>query len=100
MTFIDDLLEKEYIANAVNDVKEATGDVIEKAGMVYQKTKDTIEDNINMENVKEKMDDIIEKGKEATSDLADDMLDKSSTLKNVMKEGENIVKKIISKEEE
>lgn len=100
MDFIDDALEKEYITGAVENVKESTGKVIEKAGMIYQKTKDTIEDNVNMENLKDKVEDVVQKGKEATSDLGDKMMESSSTLKNVMKEGQDIVKKMTGAEEE
>lgn len=99
MDFIDDVLEKEYITGAVENVKESTGKIVQKAGMVYQKTKDSIEDNINMENIKEQVDKVVEKGKEAKSDLAESMLDTSETLKNVMKEGEDIVRKITGEEE-
>lgn len=92
MDFIDDMLEKEYITSAVENVKESTGQIAEKAGMVYQKTKDTIDDNLNLDNVKEKVMD-------AKSDLSDAMIEKSETLKNIMKEGEDIVKKVLGEEE-
>lgn len=100
MDFIDDVLEKEYIANAVDDIKESTGKVVEKAGTLYQKTKNVLDDNLNIENIKDKVEDAIEKGKEFTTDLADDMLDKSSTLKNVMNEGKEMVDKVLNREEE
>ncbi len=99
MDFIDDVLEKEYITSTIENIKESTGDAVEKAGMIYQKTKDTITENVNIEKIKDGVEDIIEKGKEKTSELADDMLEKSDTLKNVMQEGEDLVKKIIGEEE-
>ena len=100
MDFIDDVLEKEYITNAVEDIKESTGKVVEKAGTIYQKTKDAIDDNVNLETIKDKVEQVVEKGKDMTSDLADDMLEKSSTLKNVMNEGKDMIKDFISGEEE
>lgn len=98
--FLDDLLEKEYLTNAVDNLKTQSGKVVEKAGMVYQQTKDKFDDNINMDNLKDVGDKIIEKGKELTEDLSESMQESSSTLKNVMKEGEKIVKDIIGDEEE
>lgn len=100
MDFIDDVLEKEYITNAVDDLKETTGKAVEKAGTIYQKTKDVIDDNVNLENIKDKVGDVIEKGKEMTSDLADEMMEKSSTLKNVMNEGKEMIEDIFDGEEE
>lgn len=98
--FLDDLLEKEYLTNAVDNLKTQSGKVVEKAGMVYQQTKDKIDDNINIDNLKDVGDKIIEKGKEITEDLSETMQESSSTLKNVMNEGEKIVKDIIGDEEE
>ena len=34
--FIDDVLEKEYITGSIDKVKQASGQVVESAGMVYQ----------------------------------------------------------------
>lgn len=98
MDFIDDVLEKEYIANAVDNVKESTGKVVEKAGEVYQRSKDAIDENVSLEKLKDKVDDVIEKGKDLTSELADEMLEKSSTLKNVMDEGKEMVKDFFEEE--
>jgi len=100
MDFIDDVLEKEYITNAVEDIKETTGKAVEKAGTIYQKTKDVIDDNVNLENIKDKVGGVIEKGKEMTSDLADEMIEKSSTLKNVMNEGKEMIEDMFDEEEE
>ena len=95
MDFIDDVLEKEYITGAVENVKEASGKVVEKAGTIYQKTKDAVDENLNPDNLKDNIEKMVEKGKEATSDLAETMLEKSGTLKNVMEEGKEMIKDII-----
>ncbi len=95
MDFIDDILEKEYLTNAVDNLKTSSGKVVEKAGMIYQKTKDLVEDNVDMEKIKDVGDKIVEKGKEATEDLSESMQETSSTLKNVMNEGEKFVKSIL-----
>lgn len=99
MDFIDEVLEKEYIVNAVENVKEATGDAVEKAGTVYQKAKDGISDNINMEEVKSNLDEMVEKGKEMGGQLKEKMMDQSETMRNVMDEGEKMVDKIFGVEE-
>ena len=95
MDFIDDILEKEYLTTAVDNLKTSSGKVVEKAGMIYQKTKDAVEDKVDLEKIKNVGDKIIEKGKEATEDLSESMQETSSTLKNVMNEGEKFVKGII-----
>ena len=100
MEFIDDLLEKEHIVNAVEGIRESTGKVVQSAGTVYQKTKDVIDDNINLDNLKEGAGKLVAKGKEATSDLADSMIESSETLKNVIKEGGDFVKGVLGDEEE
>ena len=100
MDFIDDVLEKEYITNAVDDLKETTGKAVEKAGTIYQKTKDVIEDNVNLENIKDKAGQAVDKAKELGSDIADEMIETSSTLKNVMNEGKEIIEDIFDGEEE
>ncbi len=100
MDFIDDILEKEYLTNAVDNLKTSSGKIVEKAGMVYQQTKDAVEDKVDMGKLKEMGDKIVEKGKEVTEDLSESMQDTSSTLKNVMKEGEEMVKGFMDKGEE
>ncbi len=50
--FMDDILEKEYIVNSIDDIKEATGKVVEKSGEIYENTRLTIEelrDNLEKE---------------------------------------------------
>lgn len=95
MDFIDDILEKEYLTNAVDNLKTSSGKIVEKAGMVYQQTKDVVEDKVDLDKLKKVGDKIVEKGKEATEGLSESMQETSSTLKNVMNEGEKFVKGII-----
>jgi len=90
--FLDDMLEKEYLTTAVDNLKTSSGKIVEKAGMVYQQTKDAVEDKVDLDKIKEMGDKIVEKGKEVTEDLSESMQESSSTLKNVMKEGEEMVK--------
>jgi len=42
--FMDDILEKEYIVNSIDEIKEATGKVVEKSGEIYEYTRHTIEE--------------------------------------------------------
>ena len=100
MDFLDDVLEKEYIATAVDNLKTSSGKIVEKAGMVYQQTLDTVEKNVDMDKLKDVGDKIVTKGKELTSDLSDKMEESSSTLKNVFDEGEKIMKDIVGGGEE
>lgn len=64
LQFMDDILEKEYIVNAIDDVKEATGKIVEKGGELYENTKHS------MENLSE---DIQEKASEFKEDLKERM---------------------------
>ena len=100
MDMLDNLIEKEYITSAVDNLKTSSGKIVEKAGMVYQQTKDVISDNIDAEKIKEVGEKIVEKGKQVTSGLSDRMEDTASTLKNVMEEGEKMVKDVLDSEEE
>lgn len=97
MDFIDDLLEKEYITSAVDNLKTSSGKIVEQAGMVYQKTKDTVESKVDMEKIKSVGDTILEKGKEGMEDFSENMEESASTIKNVFNEGEKMVKGIIDK---
>jgi len=49
LKFMDDVLEKEYIVNAIDDVKEATGKIVEKGGELFENTKHSVE-SISEEN--------------------------------------------------
>jgi len=95
MDFIDDLLEKEYLTSAVDNLKTSSGKIVEKAGMVYQQTKDTFDEKVDLDKLKDVGDKIIAKGKDLTEDLSENMQEGASTLKNVMKEGEKIVGDLI-----
>lgn len=98
--FIDDVLEKEYITGSIQKIKDTTGDMVESAGTVYQKAKNTIEENIDTEKIKDKASELYEKGKNMTSDLSESMMDSSETLKNVMQEGKEFIDKVFDQEEE
>ena len=95
MDFIDDVLEKEYIATAVDNMKTSSCKIIEKAGMVYQQTLDTVEKNVDLDKLKDVGDKIVAKGKEVTAELSDKMEESSSTIKNVFDEGEQFVKDVM-----
>jgi len=97
--FIDDVLEKEYITGSIDKVKQASGQVVESAGMVYQKSKDNLEGMIDTEKIKSGFNKIKEKGKELSSELAENMSESSETLKNVMNEGKDILDKFFDEEE-
>ena len=47
MDMLDNLIEKEYITTAVDNLKTSSGKIVEKAGMVYQQTKDVITDTVD-----------------------------------------------------
>ena len=100
MDFIDEVLEKEYIATAVDNLKTSSGKIVEKAGMVYQQTLDTVEKNVDIEKLKDVSDKIVSKGKEVTADLSSKMEESTSTIKNVFDEGEKFVKDVIGDKEE
>ncbi len=95
MDFIDEVLEKEYIVNAVDNLKTSSGKIVEKAGMVYQQTMDTVEKNVDLEKLKDVGDKIVSKGKEVTTELSDKMEESSSTIKNVFDQGEKFVKDVM-----
>jgi len=99
MEFVDDILEKEYIVNAVEGAKEATGKIIEGAGKAYQKTKDSIEDNVDMEMVKNKVNETVTKGKQAGEQFKEKLSEQSDTMKNIMDEGEKMMGKFFGEEE-
>lgn len=62
LKFMDDILEKEYIVNAIDDVKEATGKIVEKGGELYENTKHSVE-NLT-EDLQEKAAEFTEEVKE------------------------------------
>ncbi len=65
LKFMDDVLEKEYIVNAIDDVKEATGKIVEKSGELYENTKHSME-NLS-EEIQEKAAEFSEEIKEQMS---------------------------------
>lgn len=96
--FIDDVLEKEYITSTIEQAKEATGDMVEKAGTIYQKTKDKIEENFDTERLKDKLESAKETGKKMMGELSDTMSESSETLKNVMNEGKEMLDNFFEEE--
>lgn len=93
--FIDDTLDKEYIASGIDKAKELTGKVAEKAGEAYEKTKDAAEGLLENDKVKELtekaknvMDDVVEKGK----DIVEDVSEKGKELADKAMENETISK--------
>ncbi len=72
LKFMDDILEKEYIINAVEDIKEATGKVVEKSGELYQNAKDSM-DGMSMESVTEDVKKKYEEVKEDLEEKADEI---------------------------
>jgi len=96
MEFIDDLLEKEYIGTAVDNLKTSSGKIVETAGLVYQKTIDKIDQTVDMDRLREVGDMIIEKGKETTEKLSESMEESTDTMKSVFKEGEKIVNDVLA----
>lgn len=83
--FLDDLLEKEYIYNGVNDIKEATGKVVEESGKLFQKSKDAIAESTKDLNLKDLMGEstkvthrIKKKALEAGEHIKDRVTDKDA----------------------
>ena len=99
MEFVDDVLEKEYIVNAVEGAKEATGKIIQEAGKAYQKTKDSFEDNVDMEVIKGKVQETVNMGKKAGEQFKEKLSEQSDTMKNIMDEGERMMDKFFGEEE-
>lgn len=90
MDFIDDVLEKEYITSTVDKAKEASGKVVEKAGEAYQNTKEFIEDKVDLDELKEGVANVYEKGVEATSKVVDSAKDLIEDNVDVEKLKENV----------
>jgi len=96
--FIDELLEKEYISGTVDNLKTSSGKIVEKAGQVYQKTKDQIENHVDTSKIQELGDKLKEKGQDLSESIAENMQESAATIKNVIKEGEKIVKDLLEEE--
>lgn len=93
LKFMDDILEKEYIVGAIDDVKEATGKVIEKSGVLYEQAKHSLE-GVNVEEVSEKM-------KEKVMEMKDDLEEKTATIRKDLEEkADEIREDLIRRSEE
>lgn len=66
LKFMDDVLEKEYIVNTIDDIKEATGKIVEKSGELYENTKHSVESM--SEDLQEKASEFTEEIKERMSE--------------------------------
>ncbi len=109
--FIDKTLESEYISNAIDKAKDATDKVVQKAGEVYENTKQGAEDFIESEQIKDLKDkgkeifsEVSEKGKEfadKVSEKGKEMVDKAmenetikSTVETVKEKTDQVADKI------
>ncbi len=89
--FIDDTLEKEYITSSIDKAKEFTGKVAEKAGEVYEKTKDSAEEFMESDKIK----DVTDRAKY----IADTVVDKAKdVVQDVSHQGKVIVDKAMENE--
>jgi len=83
MDFIDDTLEKEYITTTIEKAKEATGDIVQKAGEVYGKAEkklEAISDDPRLSGVKEKVKNISEDIAEQADKIQETIKDKVEDL--------------------
>jgi len=102
--FVDDTLEKEYIAGSVEKTKEFTGSIVQKAGEAYQTGLNKLDEFSKTENftelkdkaksfadkLEEKADALIEKGKETVEDNPTIQ----STIDKIKEEGRDVINKI------
>lgn len=72
LDFMDDIIESEPITTTINKAKDLSGQAVEKAGEIYEKSRQTTENILDRpeikeftEKVKEAADSTIEKTKEA-----------------------------------
>jgi len=100
MDFIDEVLEKDLLSSAVDNLKTSTGQLVEQAGKVYQKTVDTIDENVDLDKVKDNINKAIDTGKEVTETITDSIVEKSKDLGDTIREGEEFIKGIIKDEED
>jgi len=98
LDFFDDVLEKEYITGSIDRAKEASGELVQKAGHIYQRTSDAIEKSIDTDKLKSDLRNISDKGKKMGEELSQTMLDQSATLKNVMNEGKEALDRFFEEE--
>ena len=84
MDFIDDTLEKEYITSTIDKAKEMTGDAVQKAGEVYEKTRqqaETLSDDPRLSGLKEKAKELAEDLSEGVDKAKDAVTDKFEEMK-------------------
>lgn len=117
--FLDETLDNEYIANTIDKAKDLTGDMAQKAGEVYEKTKQSAEEFIESDQLqeiknkgKEIFDDVTEKGKEfvdkakendlvkdisgKTKEFADKVADKGKEFADKAMENETVKSTVTS----
>ncbi len=80
--FIDETLDQEYITGAIDRAKEATGQVAQKAGEVFEKSKQGAEEFIES--------DAVQSMKTKASALASDITEKGKELIDKALENEEI----------
>ena len=73
LKFMDDVLEKEYIVGTIDDIKEATGKVVEKSGEMYENAKHSLEGV--SEDLQDKYSDMKEDIEEKYAEIKEDMKD-------------------------
>lgn len=88
MEFIDDVLEKEYISTAVDNLKTSSGLIVEKAGQAYQTTVNAVDKNLDLnkidfDTVKDFGEDLLNKGKDMAEEISEKIQDKANDLKDV-----------------
>lgn len=90
LKFMDDILEKEYIVGGIDNLKEATGKIVEKSGEFYENAKHS------MEGVSE---DLQEKYAEVKEDLEDKYEEVKEDLEEKYQEVKEDMENRISEEE-
>lgn len=93
--FLDEVLEKEYVSGSLQRIKHSTGEIVESSGRIYQQTKDSLK----TENIKKNLEKLSDKGEQLKSEISESMIESSETLKNVMREGKEILDKFFDEEE-
>ncbi len=79
--FIEETLENEYVSGAIEKAKEASGNVAQKAGELYERTKIGAEEFVEsdtVQNLKEKSLELVDKVKE--NEIVQDLSDKAKDI--------------------
>ncbi len=84
---IDDLIEKEHITGSIDKAKEMTGDVVQKAGEIFEKGKMKVEE-FTEDKSYEPIGEVIEEYKEKAKDISERIFDKIEDVKNSFNEEE------------